>query len=88
MTDKGHCYQINLEDHPYSNTTRIGVNSGLQIYANHRKQNYGEEDNMKEMAGFFVDNEIGFRYFVHSKKDYPFITSEGRHNSKQPANNP
>lgn len=47
----------------------------LQIYANFH-WNKDDDDSM-DIPDFLVNNEIGFRFFVHSRTDYPFITSEG-----------
>ncbi|KAI6224532.1 hypothetical protein M3Y99_01384000 [Aphelenchoides fujianensis] len=70
MTDMGNCYQI---DHPSSTTKQIGVNNGLQLYANF----HSEEQANLSIPQFLNNNEMGFRYFVHARDDFPFITSEG-----------
>ncbi|KAI6220167.1 hypothetical protein M3Y95_01056200 [Aphelenchoides besseyi] len=73
MTDMGNCYQLNLKGHPLYQTKQIGVNNGLQIYANFHSD---EQENLS-IPAFLNSNEMGFRYFVHAPEDYPFITSEG-----------
>ncbi|KAI6238391.1 hypothetical protein M3Y99_00690200 [Aphelenchoides fujianensis] len=73
MTDMGNCYQIDLKDHPSSTTKQIGVNNGLQLYANF----HSEEQANLSIPQFLNNNEMGFRYFVHARDDFPFITSEG-----------
>lgn len=71
MTDMGNCFQLDMKNHPASTTKQIGVSNGLQIFANYH------EDNSTVVPEFLVNNEVGFRYFVHSRMDFPFITSEG-----------